>query len=142
MLNKLTSTLITAVGTLLLATAPMDTAAEETLVGAIPAEFNVINGSVNYTLPIQVAPGRGGMQPELFLNYSSGGGNGVLGVGWSLGGLSAIHRCPRTLAQDGAVGGINFDENDRYCLDGQRLVAVSGSNGAIGTEYRLRRRSQ
>jgi hypothetical protein len=110
--------------------------AQNTVVGSVPAEFNVANGNVSYTVPIQVAQGRGGMQPELSLNYNSGGGNGVLGMGWTLSGLSAIHRCPRTIAQDGAAGSINFDADDRYCLDGQRLVPVQGINGAIGTEYR------
>jgi len=104
--------------------------------GNIPAEFSVNNGSASYSVPIDVAPGRGGMQPELSINYSSNGGNGILGVGWSLGGLSAISRCGRTVAQDGAVSGINFDKNDRYCLDGQRLVPVKGANGAVGAEYR------
>ncbi len=26
--------------------------------------------------------------------------------------------------------------NDRYCMDGQRLVLVSGTYGAAGSEYR------
>ncbi len=107
-----------------------------TVVGSTPAEFDVSNGTASYSIPITVAPGRGGMQPELSLNYSSGSGNGVLGVGWSLGGLSAISRCPRTIVQDGAVSGINFDTNDRYCLDGQRLIPVNGVNGGVGTEYK------
>jgi hypothetical protein len=39
-------------------------------------------------------------------------------------------------------GGINYDSNDRYCLDGQRLVLVGGSSyGAGGSEYRTERES-
>lgn len=76
------------------------------------------------------------MQPQLSLNYNSQGGNGLLGVGWSLGGLSVIHRCPATKVKDGFIGGINFDSNDRFCLDGQPLVAINGAYGANGTEYR------
>jgi hypothetical protein len=34
------------------------------------------------------------MKPELSINYNSNSGNGLLGVGFGLGGLSAIHRCP------------------------------------------------
>jgi RHS repeat-associated protein len=109
--------------------------AQQTVVGSIPAEFSVNSGSASYSIPIQVAPGRGGMQPDLSLNYT-GGGNGVLGVGWSLGGLSSIHRCAANLEQDGFVAGITFSDKDRYCLDGQRLIPVSGANGAVGTEYR------
>lgn len=37
------------------------------------------------------------------------------------------------------MGSVNFDANDRYCMDGQRLVLVSGSYGAAGSEYRLER---
>lgn len=40
------------------------------------------------------------------------------------------------MAQDGAWGGINFDASDRFCMDGQRLVAISGTYGADGTQYR------
>ncbi len=76
------------------------------------------------------------MSPSLSLNYSSQGANGYLGVGWVLGGLSTIERCPRTLAQDGVSGGVHYDANDRFCLGGQRLVSISGSYGADGTEYR------
>ncbi|RJQ47777.1 MAG: hypothetical protein C4528_04055, partial [Gammaproteobacteria bacterium] len=43
--------------------------------------------------------------------------------------------------QDGFRGGINYDANDKYCLDGQRLIAVSGAYGANGTEYRTERES-
>lgn len=48
----------------------------------------------------------------------------------------AIERCPRTLAQDSVHGGVNYDTNDRFCLNGQRLVAVSGTYGSDGTVYR------
>jgi heme exporter protein D len=40
------------------------------------------------------------------------------------------------MAQDGVVGGVNYDGNDRFCLDGQRLVAISGTYGSDGSEYR------
>lgn len=33
-------------------------------------------------------------------------------------------------------GSVNFDANDRFCIDGQRLVAISGSYGAPNAEYR------
>ncbi|MFT7387958.1 MAG: hypothetical protein ACI8VC_001202, partial [Candidatus Endobugula sp.] len=120
---------------LLTAAVAQGVAAQSTIVGSTPAEFNVSGGSASYSIPIQVAPGRGGMQPDLSLNYT-GGGNGVLGMGWSLGGLSSVHRCSANLEQDGFVAGITFSDKDRYCLDGQRLIPVSGDNGAIGTEYR------
>jgi len=107
-----------------------------------PGQFQVSeSGAATYTIPIQVSPGVGGMEPKLSLNYSSQSGNGLLGVGWSLGGLGGVGRCPRTMVQDGVRGGVNYDSNDRYCLDGQRLIAVSGSEGGDGTEYRTERES-
>jgi len=108
-----------------------------TVPGYTPGELSVSpGGAANYSIPIAVPPGVAGMQPSLSLNYSSQGGNGLLGMGWSLGGLSAISRCPATIVQDGFKGGIKFDSNDRFCMDGQRLIAISGIAGADGTEYR------
>ncbi len=107
------------------------------LVGSIPGQFSVSpTGAATYSIPIEVPPGIGGMQPELSLEYNSQSGNGLLGVGWSLGGLSAITRCPKTLAQDGEIHGVGFTSEDRFCLDGQRLIAVSGAYGSNGTQYR------
>jgi Salmonella virulence plasmid 65kDa B protein/Insecticide toxin TcdB middle/N-terminal region/FG-GAP-like repeat len=104
---------------------------------ALPGNFGVsASGAATYNIPIAVPPGTAGLAPSLSLEYNSQGSNGLLGIGWSLGGLPAIGRCPRTLAQDGALGGVNFDANDRFCLDGQRLTAISGTYGADGTEYR------
>ena len=41
-----------------------------------------------------------GLTPDLALQYQSSVGNGLLGVGWGLSGLSIITRCPQTWAQD------------------------------------------
>jgi len=84
-----------------------------------------------------VPPGTAGMAPTLSLDYSSQAGNGLVGLGWSLAGLPAITRCPRTLRQDGIHGTVNNDTDDRFCLDGQRLVVFNGGvYGGDGTEYR------
>jgi hypothetical protein len=98
-------------------------------------------GAATYTIPIPVPPGTSGIEPQLALTYSSQTGNGLLGMGWSISGLSAVTRCPRTLAQDGVRGSVNYDGNDRYCLEGQRLIAISGAYGADGAEYRTERDS-
>lgn len=103
----------------------------------IPGQLSVsATGAATYTIPLQVPPGTAGLQPVLALAYSSQGGNGIAGMGWTLGGQSTVTRCPQTVAQDGVRGSINFDGNDRFCLDGQRLIAISGAYGANGTEYR------
>jgi hypothetical protein len=51
-------------------------------------------------------------------------------------GLPVIHRCGATYAQDGFKGGVNYDGNDRFCLDGARLMAINGTYGGDGTGYR------
>ncbi|WP_078119551.1 RHS repeat-associated core domain-containing protein [Thiosocius teredinicola] len=106
------------------------------VVGSLAGRFSVEQGAANYSVPIAVPPGVAGVQPELAFSYSSSGGNGTLGVGWSLSGLSAITRCGRTLVQDGQLGTVEWKRSDRYCLDGQRLVLVSGTYGEDGSEYR------
>ena len=107
-------------------------------VGATVGELSVDkNGAATYSIPIWVSPGTGGMQPQVGLNYSSQGGNGIAGFGWSLSGISQIARGPRTRAVDNAVGGVDFTTNDRFYLDGQRLIAIPGhTDGAPGSEYR------
>ncbi|MBI3562811.1 MAG: hypothetical protein HY080_13955, partial [Gammaproteobacteria bacterium] len=110
--------------------------------GTTPGSFDVDqSGAASYSIPIQVPPGIGGVQPSLSLNYSSQGGNGLLGMGWSLGGLSAITRCPTNLYDDGYIHGVDYSAQDKFCLDGQRLVAISGAYGASGTEYRTQNES-
>ena len=97
-------------------------------------------GAATYTIPIQVPPGTAGMEPKLALVYNSQGGNGWLAVGWSISGFSAITRCPRTKAQDDVRGGVTHEATDRYCLDGQRLMAVvQGTDGIDGAEHRTER---
>jgi hypothetical protein len=80
-------------------------------------------GGSTLTIPIQVPRGIGGMEPQLSFSYSSGAGNGLMGVGWTLAGPSAITRCPKTKVRDGIRGSVDFTTKDRFCLDGQRLVA-------------------
>jgi RHS repeat-associated protein len=107
--------------------------------GALKGEFSVDpTGAANYRLSIAVPPGVAGMQPDLAFLYSSRAGNGHLGVGWSISGLSAIARCPQTIDQDGVTSmkGIQLDEQDRFCLDGQRLMVKSGMTyGANASAY-------
>lgn len=105
------------------------------------------SGAATVTVPIQVPRGIAGMEPQLALNYSSGAGNGLLGIGWTLSGPSSITRCPKSLALDGARAAVRFGQGDRYCLDGQRLV-ISGPPintdswyGQVGTSYKTERDS-
>ncbi|MFQ3246976.1 MAG: RHS repeat-associated protein [Arenicella sp.] len=81
--------------------------------------------------------GRNGIKPNLSLAYSSSQGNGSLGVGWGVSGLSAITRCGQTQATNGKTTGVMHGSNDRFCMGGQQLRMVAGSvYGAAGSEYR------
>jgi hypothetical protein len=44
------------------------------------------NGNASYTIPISVPPGTAGQAPSLSFQYNNQSGNGLLGMGWSLGG--------------------------------------------------------
>ncbi|WP_198043908.1 FG-GAP-like repeat-containing protein [Janthinobacterium sp. 1_2014MBL_MicDiv] len=109
-----------------------------------PGKFAVSAlGTATYSIPIPVPPATAGMGPKLALDFNSHSEAGLMGKGWGIVGLSAILRCGQTIAQDGGVpGAINFDGNDRFCLDGERLVVSNGGvYGANGTEYRTERDS-
>ena len=104
-------------------------------VGRVGGSAGTSGGAATYTIPIVLPPGRRGMQPELSLSYNSRAGNSIAGVGWSLSGLSSLHRCPQTIEQDGQIGAVSLTNTDKLCLDGQRLVATSGTYGQPNTTY-------
>lgn len=87
-------------------------------------------GAASYSWPIQVPPGRNGMQPKLALSYSSAGAlRGGIAVGFSLE-LPTIERDPQ------------YPSTLVYRLrdlgDDQRLVRVTGDGTAVAgvTMYR------
>jgi RHS repeat-associated protein len=92
-------------------------------------------GGAVYSVPISLPPGIGGVVPQISLAYNSQSGNGVVGLGWSIGGLSAITRIPSTKFHDNKITAVNFNTDDRFALDGQRLLLKSGTYGADGSEY-------
>jgi RHS repeat-associated protein len=83
---------------------------------ARPVQADVTpTGAYQTTVPIDVPPYHG-LEPRLSLDYNSSGGNGWLGVGWSMSGLSTIER-----ASPGR-GTPNYDANDIFLLDGMELL--------------------
>lgn len=89
-------------------------------------------GAATYTIPIKVAPGTNGLEPSLSVNYSSQAGNGLLGYGWSLTGLSAITRTPQSHYFDGENDNATTIVHYNYALDGSRLLpGKRKSNGDI-----------
>lgn len=106
-------------------------------IGRIVAEYGVDPaGAATWSMPISVTAGRGGLRPAVGLRYNSHDGDGLAGAGMTLTGLSKISRCAQSIAVDGRMQGVRFASGDRYCLDGQPLVLVSGVYGAEGAEYR------
>ena len=75
------------------------------------------SGTANLSYPIEIPAGRQGMQPILALTYSSGGGNGWLGVGWDIP-IPSI-----TVETRWGVPRYNQDkESEVYLYEGEQLV--------------------
>jgi hypothetical protein len=75
------------------------------------------SGTANLAYPIEVPAGRQGMQPNLSLTYSSGGGNGWMGIGWDIS-IPAI-------TVETRWGVPRYDallESEGYLLNGQQLT--------------------
>ena len=103
--------------------------------GTIPGSFAVTStGEASYTMPLVSPPGRAGIEPSLALAYDTASGDGVLGMGFRVAGLSSIARCPSNVAQDGNIRPVEDDSSDKLCLDGKRLVPVGTNSGSV--EYR------
>lgn len=101
-----------------------DALSEREFLRASPRTSNV--GSAVLSIPIEVPPGRRGMQPDLAFSYDSARKQSVFGHGWDIG-LSVITRSTRN-------GVPKYNSEDRFELDGQLLVALGLNN-----EYRTRR---
>ena len=107
------------------------------IVGALPGNVGTsLLGGATYTIPIELPEGLGKMKPPLAIGYNSQGRNGLLGWGWDLAGLSAITRAGSNRYYDGVTRPVNYLD-DRFYLDGQRLLQVDGTTyGAEGAGYR------
>ncbi|MCP4353688.1 MAG: sugar-binding protein [Desulfobacterales bacterium] len=91
------------------------------------AKVNVIEppqannqGDARLSYPIEIPPGRKGMQPQLGVQYSSGGGNGWMGLGWDL--------SMQGVSIDTRWGVPRYDagkETETYTLSGQQLTPVA-----------------
>ena len=92
--------------------------------GAVHAD--PFTGVATASIPIQVPPGRNGIQPNLQLVYESAGGNGWVGMGWKLE-LGMVERQTRF--------GVNYSGDD-YTF---RLNGASADLVTIGSgEYRAK----
>lgn len=93
-----------------------------------PSANNRATAELNY--PIELPAGRLDMQPNVDLYYSSAGGNGILGVGWSLN-LPAI-----TL--DTRWGVPRYDpvyESEQYMVNGAAVLFRENDGSAVPLPY-------
>ncbi|MCG8614010.1 MAG: FG-GAP-like repeat-containing protein, partial [Pseudomonadales bacterium] len=72
------------------------------------------------------------------LTYRNRNTTGALGVGWSLGGMPVISRCPniKVLGDDQNLGVTYDNTKDKLCLNGKRLKVVSGQYFQSNSKYR------
>lgn len=83
-------------------------------------------GSLNYTIPLDIPIGIKEMHPSISLSYNSQMSNGMLGLGWSVTGLSSVNRVGRTYINDGDNLEIQFTTKDNLEIDGKRLHLSRG----------------
>jgi hypothetical protein len=85
---------------------------------------DLFTGTMSYSIPIEVPPGRKGMNPQIALTYRSYNGNGWLGVGWELE-VSSIQRSLK-----GGVDYAGTSKNYQLRRTGASLdlVNISGSD--------------
>lgn len=102
-------------------------------VGATEGSASVAqSGAATYNIPISCPPGTNGFAPKISLSYNSLAGNGDLGMGWNISGLSSITRKPKTYFFDGTVAPISYTNADALALDGVQLISAGG--GSYRTE--------
>lgn len=93
------------------------------------------SGSVNYTIPIANPPSLGDVAPEINLVYTSSQFGGIAGQGWNIQFISSIFRISSRKDIDDEVDAVDFDDNDKLALDGQRLILKSGQYWEDGSTY-------
>ena len=92
-------------------------------------------GAATFTVPIEIPPGVGLAVPELSVSYSSLSGNGLLGLGCTLQGMSVITRSAKDVFHDNIASGISYGETCALRLDGKRLVPKGSGIISDGSVY-------
>lgn len=105
------------------------------IVAAIPGSAGINGiGGATYNIPIQLPAGLANMTPQLAVVYNSHAGDGVLGRGMNLSGLSAINRVGHSPYYDGNFREVSFDNNDAFILDGSRMLLTDASTNTYMPE--------
>jgi len=106
------------------------------VVGEIPLHFYVNEtGAAICNVPFDLPPGLNGLTPELGFNYNSQRmGEGIMGDGWGIQGISSISKVPWNYYYNEGSSSIQFSFEDQLMLDGQYLIKS-------GNEYRTEKES-
>ncbi len=93
---------------------------------------NPATGTGSVSIPIISSPSRGGTGPSLALQYDSGAGNGVFGIGWSLAPDAITRKTERGIPQYR-----DEEESDVFLLAGaEDLVPIRNDDGTLWGEVR------
>ena len=107
-------------------------------VGTPQGAFTVSpTGSACYTMSIDLPSVNTTLVPTIGIVYNSQSGNGVVGWGCNISGISVITRGTKDYFHDGVIKGISHTPSDAYYLDGKRLILESGMEGCAGAVYRI-----
>lgn len=107
-------------------------------VGTPEGSFAVSSmGGATYSVAIAAPQGLPGMQPQIEIAYNSQAGNGLVGLGCNLFGLSVITRGPRSIWYDDVASGTTYGRDDAFFLDGQRLIEQENIAGCDSAVYCL-----
>ena len=74
---------------------------------------NPVTGTGSMSIPIATSPGRSGFGPQLALSYDSGAGNGIFGLGWSLGQTTISRKTDKGLPRY-----LDNEESDVFLFSG------------------------
>ena len=115
---------------------PVQVDYSEYAVGEIPMEAGVSpSGARTYRIPIVTAAGFK-LTPSISLGYNSQAGEGWIGYGWDIQGLSTISLINKNVYYHGVAKGASVEDKDAaFALDGVPLVR--NSNSATSAAYPL-----
>jgi RHS repeat-associated protein len=86
------------------------------------------SGALQYEIPFDLPPGINEMTPKLSFLYNSQAGDGILGKGWSISGLSKISRTPFTYYHNNYTQAVSFTNDDQLFFEGKFLVKDHSGN--------------
>jgi len=91
-------------------------------VGALPLTIDVNQvGAAVGSMPLDLPKGFADIAPQIGLSYSSSLGLCNMGYGFTLSGVSAIAVAGQDYWHDENVTPVQFNADDRFYLDGERL---------------------